>query len=172
MNEKNIHGLTEGYDRLYLVICKDNLNHFAGVAIFCIGSFMYSFAFIRLSAASHDHLKRIHMGLEVFLLISASTLVITFVALWFQEEQAINNGMVGAGYTRTAYIVEHVSYLVHVLFYAIFFSFNSADPFKQPNAYSDYTNENDEECGPCKPLIQMELRHHHILMSESPGQTA
>lgn len=157
------------FGRGWLVGHTDNANHFGGVAFFCLGSFLYSIAFIRISALFERHLRHLQLYLEMFLLVSAVVLVIVFVTLWFGEERAIHNGTNSGGYTRTAYIVEHVAYLVHLVFYGLFFSFNSPDPTK-PKPARAYDGATDyDEVETCRPLIQMKVLPH-ISTRDTPGQ--
>ncbi len=133
------------------------MNHFGGVAGFCAGSFLYSIAFIRISALFEKHRRDLQIYLEMFLIVSTVALVVAFVALWFEEEQAIQDR---DGYTRSAYIVEHVAYLVHLVFYGVFFTFNSPDPNK-PKPAGEYGAMDycyyEDEASACRPLIMMKM---------------
>ena len=146
--------------RCWLVTHKDNANHFGGVGLFCAGSFLYSIAFIRISALFERHLRHLQIGLELFLLVSTVVLVIAFVSLWFGEEREIQDGAGRGGgeFTRTAYIVEHAAYIGHLIFYGVFFAYNSPDPCKEKpeRGYGmmDYPYDGAEAC---RPLIQMSV---------------
>lgn len=114
--------------RGWLVYHKDNPNHFAGVALFCFGSFLYSIAFLNLAGKTHEHMRRLHQALRWFLLMSTLALVIAFVVLWIIEENAgQHKSQTG---TRNAYIVEHVAYITQILFYVTFILFHSPNPDK------------------------------------------
>lgn len=153
--------LTGGLGRCWLVAHKDNANHFGGVGVFCVGSFLYSVAFIRISALFEKHLRHLQIGLELFLLVSTVVLVIAFVALWFGEEREIRDGKGTEEFTRTAYIVEHAAYIAHLVFYGVFFAYNSPDLFKEKpeRGYGimDYIYDTDGGVETCKPLIQMRV---------------
>lgn len=134
------------------------MNHFSGVVVFCVGSFLYSIAFIRISALFEKHLRHLQVGLELFMLISTLVLVIAFVALWFREEKEIHEAKgVEREITRTAYAVEHAAYIAHLVFYGIFFTYNSPDPFKEKpeRGYGlmDYPYDADDAADTCKPLL-------------------
>ncbi len=135
---------------------QDNMRHFAGVGVFCAGSFVYSVAFIRLAATNpYDGHESVRTVLEAFLLCSGGVLVITFMALWMEEE---DSGMHSGHDTRTqhAYIVEHMAYLVHLLFYTVFFLYHSPDPCKNTNNDSDREYDRDDVPMVCRPLIFQE----------------
>ena len=90
---------------------------------------LYSISLIRLASSpgtQHEHLHNVHVAMEAFLLLSSGILCISFVALWFSEE---SNGQHDKGYNgpQNAYIVEHITYVTHVLFYATFFLYHSPD---------------------------------------------
>ena len=124
--------------------------------MFCAGSFVYSVAFIRLAATNpYDGHESVRTVLEAFLLCSGGVLVITFMALWMEEE---DSGMHSGHDTRTqhAYIVEHMAYLVHLLFYTVFFLYHSPDPCKNTNDDSDREYDRDDVPMVCRPLIFQE----------------
>ena len=129
---------------------QDNVNHFTGVALFCLGSFMYSLAFLELVGRTHEHLRQLHQALRWFLLISTVILVITFVTLWVIEE---NNHQ----HTRNAYIVEHLAYITHIMFYATFFLYHTPDPNKLVRVTSTYEEEEHlhKQEGTRTPLVCM-----------------
>ena len=141
--------------RCVLAWYQDNARHFAGVGVFCAGSFVYSVAFIRLAATNpYDGQETVRTVLEAFLLCSGCVLVIAFMALWMEEE---DSGMHGGHDTRTqhAYIVEHMAYLVHLLFTTVFFLYHSPDPSK--GMHDDNCEEyQDEVPMVCRPLIFQE----------------
>lgn len=135
-----------------LAIRRDTSGHFLGVGLFCIGSFVYSTAFIRLAATHARDATRelVRTVLEAFLLMSTIALFISFVALWVIEEHRS---------TREAsqgYIVEHAAYLTHLLFYTVFFLYHSPDPEKVycSNRGADRSDYDEDEVPMvCRPLI-------------------
>lgn len=134
---------------------QDNTNHFTGVALFCLGSFMYSMAFLELVGRTHEHLRQLHQALRWFLLLSTTVLVIAFVILWAIEE---NNGQhASGGGQRNAYIVEHVAYITHIMFYATFFLYHTPDPNKACHVTSAYDEEEvlHKQEGTRTPLVCM-----------------
>jgi hypothetical protein len=142
----------------WLVLHQDMGNHFAGVGVFCLGSLLYSMAYIRLGAISHKHLRLLHQWLMGFLLLSTSGLVVAFVAVWAVEER---NGQHGQGWRpdRKAYIVEHAAYVAHLLFYIGFFAFHSPNPNVSPLVSSEYDDEATlmrDGASACQPLIPMQ----------------
>ena len=158
----------------WLVLHKDNGNHFAGVGLFCLGSLLYSMVFIRLGAISHKHLRLLHQWLMGFLLIATIGLVVAFVAIWAMEEKKGQHDkpspksdnyyeiLAQEEASRKAYIVEHAAYVTHLLFYLGFFSFHSPNPNVSPNVSgnSEYESdqhgmlvEMDENVSACQPLI-------------------
>lgn len=134
--------------RLWLVLHKINIDHFAGVFVFCLGSSLYSISFLRLAGMSHQHLANVHLGLEIFLFVSAVALVLAFVTIWVIEEtggkhslQHVGNDDASSDNTQQAYIVEHAAYIAQLLFYMIFFLFHSPDPLKLPHVSGVYDGE-------------------------------
>lgn len=129
--------------RAWLVKHKDNTNHFTGVGLFCLGSFLYSLGFLELAGRTHEHLRRVHQALRWFLLLSTLALVVVFVLLWAIEETS--GAHAGKGGPQTAYIFEHVAYITQILFYATFFLYHSP---KLPPEYSlDPAVPDDREDG-------------------------
>ncbi len=108
------------------------------MGVFCLGSGLYSIAFLRLAGLTHKHLANVHLGLEIFLFVSAVALVIAFVAIWVMEETSGKHSTqhmihdTSSDNTQHAYIVEHAAYIAQLLFYMIFFLFHSPDPLKPP----------------------------------------
>lgn len=141
--------------RAWLVLHQDNANHFAGVAVFCLGSFMYSIAFLQLAGRTHEHLRKLHQALRWFLLLTTIILVGTFVILWAIEENDGRHGRDGG--PRNAYIVEHVAYITQILFYATFILYHTPNPDKSPHvivpnsSYHTVPDENDSST-PLVPL--------------------
>lgn len=138
----------------------DNANHFTGVGLFCLGSLMYSMAFLELVGRTHEHLRQLHQALRWFLLLSTLVLVIAFVILWAIEE---NNGQhLRQDEGRNAYIVEHVAYITHILFYATFFLYHTPDPNKPSRESSTYEEEEHlaGQDGINTPLVCMTLLNH------------
>ena len=133
--------------RLYLVLHKDNTEHFKGVFVFCLGSAVYSIALLRLAAMTHKHLEHIHTALEVFLLASSALLLLAFVGLWIMEETSGKHKSPpdGGDNTQSAYIVEHMAYMTHLLFYGTFFSFHTPDPLKLPELYGAFEDERGQD---------------------------
>lgn len=146
----------------YLVVHRDNLNHFIGVATFCMGSFAYSLAFVRLAATSKDDREVLHALMEALLLLGVVLLVIAFVGLWFEEEKnGWHTSDAGKG-RQTAYIIEHAAYMGHLLFYALFFLYHSPNWDKSVDrsvvgeAYYDHQDHHEARDGTpmvCRPLI-------------------
>ena len=144
-----------GNGRGWLVKHQDNANHFAGVALFCLGSFVYSMAFLRLAGKTHEHLRRVHQALGWFLLLTTLALVTTFVILWAVEE---NNGQhAGRGGKRNAYIIEHVAYITQVLFYATFILYHTPNPDRPAHISGAYDEEIllHDESGTTVPLVHL-----------------
>lgn len=142
--------------RGYLITHQDNFNHFTGVALFCAGSALYSLAILSLARHTHEHLHAVHNALLAFLLVTTCILVVAFAITWQDEE---NRGLhTSNGGSPNAYIVEHVAYITHVLFYGAFFLFHSPDPYKQPRGFSTGTQEDEmlflsDLPDVCRPLV-------------------
>jgi hypothetical protein len=142
--------------RGYLIVHQDSFNHFMGVAIFCAGSVLYSVAILFLARHTHVHLRDVHNALLAFLLVTTCALVVAFAITWHDEE---NRGVhTPNGGSPNAYIIEHVAYITHVLFFGVFFLFHSPDPYKEPRVFSSATQ--DEEMvflgdlqDVCRPLV-------------------
>lgn len=118
-----------------LIMHHDNVGHFSGVGVFCAGSFLYSIALVRLAATNPNdkaELERVRTVLESFLILAVVVLVIAFVALWMEEQDAAE---AHDAHVRQAYIVEHCAYLAHLVFYIVFFLYHSPDPTRSPKAY-------------------------------------
>lgn len=148
--------------RAWLVFHQDNPNHFAGVALFCFGSFVYSIAFLKLVARTHEHLRALHQALRWFLLLSTLALVIAFVVVWALEENSGQHASNSS--TRTAYIVEHVAYITHILFYATFILYHTPNPDRPPDLVSAYqkgaTHDTEPEGQDMVPLVHLvHVRH-------------
>ena len=130
--------------RAWLVVHKDNTQHFTGVFLFCLGSFDYSVALLRLGRESHKHLEKQHWAMELFLFISSGVLLLAFILLWVEEENAGKHAPQAPTDTiseQNAYIVEHCAYIAHLLFYATFFLFHTPNPMYQPNVGAIYEAE-------------------------------
>lgn len=125
-----------GICRAWLVLHKDNTNHFLGVGLFCVGSSLYSISFVLLAGRTHQHLRAVHNALLAFLLLSTCALALAFILLWRDEEAKGQHS--ASGGSQNAYIVEHVAYITHVLFYATFFLYHSPDINKSPHVFSTY----------------------------------
>ena len=70
-----------GICRAWLVLHKDNTNHFLGVGLFCVGSSLYSISFVLLAGRTHQHLRAVHNALLAFLLLSTCALALAFILL-------------------------------------------------------------------------------------------
>jgi hypothetical protein len=137
--------------RVWLVLRKDNFEHFFGVFVFCLGSFMYSIVMIRLCEESYPHLAQLHLWLEVFLFLSSGILVLAFVIVWFNEE--VNNQHKKTVDSETmiayddpnqsAFIVEHCAYISFLLFYAVFFLFHTPDYKREPFVDGVFSGERE-----------------------------
>jgi hypothetical protein len=123
---------------------KVNEEHFKGVFLFCLGSAMYSIALLRLAGMTHGHLEQIHTALEAFLLASSALLLLAFIGLWITEETSGKHDGEGDN-TQSAYIVEHMAYMTHLLFYGTFFSFHTPDPLKSPQIYGTFEDEKGKD---------------------------
>ena len=135
------------------MIHQDNASHFLGVGIFCVGSFSYSFAFVRLARTGQDRNELLHATMEMFLLLAVVALVIAFVTLWIEEENAGKHA--GAPGPQNAYIVEHTAYIVHLLFYTFFFLYHSPDRRKEAGRYvigGEYYH--DDSFSPSEPPLE------------------
>ena len=131
------------FGRAWLVVHRENTQHFTGVFMFCLGSLTYSVALLRLGRESHKHLDRQHWAMELFLLISAGVLLLTFILLWVEEENAGKHAPQAPDTSPVlnAYIVEHFAYVTHLLFYPAFFLFHTPDPMYQPTVAGLYESE-------------------------------
>jgi len=124
---------------VWLVLHQENRAHFAGVFVFCVGTFVYSLALLFLCEESHPHLAQLHFWLEILLFGATTMLVFAFGVVWFAEEQAQkhvkkldSNGRAYENPDQTAYIVEHFAYIAFILFYACFFLFHTPDWEQKP----------------------------------------
>lgn len=134
--------------RGWLIANRDNTSHFSGVFVFCLGSFFYSIALIRLACTTHEHLWQLHYALELFLFITTACLLVAFIVLWLLEENSGMHKPKQIADTQTAYIVEHCAYLAHLLFYTAFFTFHTPDPLKDnPQVAGIYEAEGVELVG-------------------------
>lgn len=137
---------------------QDNTNHFGGVALFCLGSLIYSLAFLRLAGKTHEHLRGVHQALRWFLLLTTLALAGTFVILWIVEENSGQHAKPGG--TRNAYIVEHVAYITQILFYATFILYHTPNPDKPAKVISTSDREmlpmHDQD-DPSAPLVHLTI---------------
>jgi uncharacterized membrane protein len=139
--------------RGWLAWNQDNTRHFSGVAVFCVGSFTYSFALVRLARTSRDNKERLHAIMEGFLLFAVVALVVSFVTLWVKEEYSGQHTPSGSqNSVQHAYIVEHTAYAVHLVFYTFFFLYHSPNRDK----YVPTGNEKNIIPMECRPLIFQE----------------
>jgi len=136
------------------------VNHFFGVFLFCAGSSVYSISLLRLAGGREKHLAKIHLAMEIGLLLSTITLVLAFVILWVIEES--NNHHINhmgenqeGDNVQKAYIVEHAAYVAFLLFYATFFVFHTPDPMEPPGLRETYAEEHamDPESVCMRPLM-------------------
>lgn len=140
-----------------MVLHKDNVNHFTGVFLFCLGSSAYSISLLKLAAIREKKFAHIRLAMEIFLFLSSAALVIAFVTLWMLEETS-GKHTDGDGYDNTekAYIVEHAAYMTFLLFYATFFLFHTPDPDKSPALQEIFQEEaynRAESSVALKPLL-------------------
>ena len=146
------------------MVHKDNTRHFIGVGLFCLGSFAYSFAFVRLARTGEDKMELLHANMEGFLLLAVVALVISFVTLWVEEENdGRHSGAEGVG-AQHAYIVEHAAYVVHLLFYSFFFLYHSPDTHKVPGRYvvgGEYYH--DDSFAPSETSSSMQDHQHGMI---------
>lgn len=145
--------------RVWLVLHRINYEHFSGVFLFCLGSFMYCMALLRLGEQTHAHLAPLHAILEYALFFSSMALVTTFVVLWVMEENAGKHGRDPSDPTQKAFILEHAAYLTQLLFYAAFFLFHSPDPCRDTveKIYDEENNSAGIELGTMSPLIPVAI---------------
>lgn len=135
------------------------MSHFSGVVLFCIGSSLFSLSLLRLAGEREKKLAKVHLSLEIFLLLSTVGLVLAFAFVWAMEETRGDHiqhvGDEGEA-QQTAYIVEHVAYLVFLLFYSTFFLFHTPNPLEPPGLREIYTEEytNDPDGVAMKPLLR------------------
>ena len=130
--------------------------------LFCLGSFLYSVALLRVGETTHAHLAPLHAMLEYALFFSCMAFVGSFVVLWIMEENAGKHGRDPSDPTQKAYILEHAAYMTQVVFYAIFFLFHSPDPCRDSvrTIYNDEKNRNEGmgiELGTLSPLIPVTI---------------
>ena len=148
--------------RAWLVVHKENIPHFTGVFLFCLGSFIYSIVMLRLCEESHPHLSRLHFWLEVFLFLASGGLVLAFVIVWLDEEA--NNRHKKKLDTSTmimyddpnqhAYIIEHCAYISFLLFYTGFFLFHTPDIKREAFVDGVYSGERETvEMQTLRPLV-------------------
>jgi hypothetical protein len=130
---------TGDHRRAWLVLHKDTPNHFLGVGLFCGGSSLYSISFLLLAGRTHQHLRALHNALLAFLLLSTCALALAFIVLWRDEEAKGQH--TASGGSQNAYIVEHVAYITHVLFYATFFLYHTPDINVSPHVFSPYESD-------------------------------
>ena len=145
------------FRRGWLASHRDNTNHFVGVGLFCMGSSMYSIAFLWLAGQTHKHLWKIHQGLASFLFVSSVAQVFAFMVLWILEDTSgqhmphigdSKDGVSGDNNTQTAYIVEHSAYMTQLLFYATFILFHSPDQeFSERARRGKNSNGDNEQIG-------------------------
>jgi heme/copper-type cytochrome/quinol oxidase subunit 2 len=141
--------------RAWLATHRDNMNHFAGVFLFCAGSTIYCTSLLRLAGEREKSQAQIHLVMEVGLFLSTVVLVLAFVTVWAIEETNGEHGSHTGENQESAYIVEHAAYIVFLLFYATFFVFHTPDPWEPPGLREAYVEEHsmDPECVSMRPLM-------------------
>ena len=126
--------------------------------MFGVGSSLYSLSLLRLAGEREKELAKVHWGLEIFLFASSACLVLAFGFVWALEETRGDHVRHMGEYKepqQQAYIVEHVAYMVFLLFYATFFLFHTPNPLEPPGLRHIYTEEytSDPEGVAMKPLL-------------------
>ena len=136
------------FRRLWLVLHKNNMDHFFGVTLFTVGSSLYSLALLRLAGIFEKQLAFLRWCMEIFLMVSTAALMLAFVIIWAMEESDGRHvkhmgELEGSG--RTAYIVEHAAYMSHLVFYVTFFLFHTPNPLEPPGLAAAYNEEYTSE---------------------------
>lgn len=126
--------------------------------MFCVGCVLYSISILRLAGERDKRLAKVHHGLEIFLFVSSAFLILAFGVVWAIEEmhgKHVRHMGETEDNTQNAYIVEHVAYMVFLLFFATFFLFHTPDPTQPPGLREIYTEEYtmDPEGVTMKPLL-------------------
>jgi phosphatidylserine synthase len=99
----------------WLVTHSDSDNHYLGVGIFCVGSFVYSFVLLRLAHSEDPQYHHIYTIMEILLVVVSGVLVISYITAWALKDPS-------------DYISEHMAYVAHLLFFLLFFAFHTPDP--------------------------------------------
>jgi hypothetical protein len=129
--------------RAWLISFHEDAWHLSGVGVFCLGTFMYSLAMIKLSAREHTHLRQLYQGFEYALYAGSILCVPTFATLWFMNEPS-------------AYIPEHLAYIFFLGFYMVFFTYHSPDPNKLATTMGDCDGADGRIPSQCRPLLAMD----------------
>jgi len=98
--------------------------HSVGVALFCVGTVLYSFVCLRLANTSREHSHAIYDILEWLLITTTILLGIIFIALWISSN-------------KISYLPEHLAYIFHLLFYMVFMAYHTPSPFKVVMCFND-----------------------------------
>jgi hypothetical protein len=135
------------------------MDHFFGVALFTLGSSLYSLSLLRLAGIFEKQLACLRWGLEIFLVLSTAGLMLAFVILWAMEEGSGQHVKHMGEYeenSQTAYIVEHAAYMSHLVFYVTFFSFHTPNPLEPPGLTAVYDEEysTDPRAVTMRPLLR------------------
>jgi hypothetical protein len=136
-------------------------DHFFGVGLFVAGSALYSISLLHFAAIFEleKRLALVRWCLQLFLIISSFGLMLAFVILWMLEEGIGKHGeQVGdqGDDTQIAYLVEHIAYISHLLFYVIFFLFHTPNPLREVGLTVVYEAEHasDPNSVAMKPLLR------------------
>jgi hypothetical protein len=137
-----------------------NIDHFSGVALFVAGSALYSVSLLHF-AGIYEYEKQLAVlrwCLQLFLVISTFSLMLAFVVLWILEEGSGKHGQeVGdrGDDAQIAFLVEHVAYISHLLFYVLFFMFHTPNPMREVGLTVVYEEEHasDKNSFAMRPLL-------------------
>ena len=118
------------------------------MALFTLGSTLYSLALLRLAGIYEKQLAFLRWCMEIFLVLSTAGLMLAFVILWAMEEgegKHVKHMGEFEENTRIAYIVEHAAYISHLVFYVTFFLFHTPNPLEPPGLTAVYDEEHTSE---------------------------
>lgn len=129
---------------------RDDANHLVGVAVFALGSLMYSLALIQVArlVARDRRLEAVHSALEYTAVGITVGLGLAFSVMWWQGLQQ-------------TFIVEHVAYVAQVGVWMVFFSFHWVEPPREGD--EPYTEQYEMASVPqCQPLLKVWVQNQGV----------
>lgn len=103
--------LMTGFGWVWLCRFRQDPDHVAGVFVFAAGSILSSLCLVQLARMTEARQDRAHSLIDAAVLVTGGLLAISFMFMYFTS-------------SPVTWIVEHVAYALHLVFWGVFFSFH------------------------------------------------